>query len=365
MQTLEFGGKDKKYGIKFDRDKREAWYVCKSCLKRIDEWQKTEMLKKGKYIHKYPDRVIRGFKVNSLYSPYGWLSWWSITEEFLNAIKEMKRGNIQPYKVWINTRMADWWEEIGEKIDDDEIKARVEPAVGNISDKILCITAGADIQDNRIEAEVVGFGLGEESWSLEYYIMYGDPERQDVWDQLDEVLKKEFTRKDGVKLKISGACVDSGAHTQAVYRFCKTRIYRRILPSKGASTAAKPIISPPSKSMIKKGIPLYLIGTDTAKDMIYGRLKIKEPGPGYCHFPDHYPGEYFKQLSSEKLVKKWVNGKKVREWVKIRKRNEVLDCRVGALAALYAVGSKAIRWGEDSSRVQKVRRRVTRSKGIS
>ena len=81
---------------------------------------------------------------------------------------------------------------------------------------------------------------------------------------------------------------------------------------------------------------LFPVGVDTAKELIYARLKIKEPGPGYCHFLAHYDDEHFRQLTAEQIVTRFSKGYRKREWKKIRARNEALDCRVYALAA-YAL----------------------------
>ncbi|MCP4231195.1 MAG: phage terminase large subunit family protein, partial [bacterium] len=199
---------------------------------------------------------------------------------------------------------------------------------------VLVITAGVDVQKNRLEMEVTGWGQGEESWSLDYVVLDGDPERQDVWDQLDEHLERTFTDKDGVELRILCVCIDSGYATQAVYRYVHPRQVRRVYATKGGSEAGKPLVGKPSKRSLLKGLKLYPIGTDTAKDMIYARLKIEDPGPGYSHFPDHYNDEYFAMLTAEKAVIKYVRGTPKREWVQIRTRNEALDARVLSLVAL-------------------------------
>lgn len=206
----------------------------------------------------------------------------------------------------------------------------------------MVLTAGVDVQDDRLEVEIVGWGLGETSWGIAYKIFYGDPGQQAVWDQLDAFLLKEWFTPAGVKLTISATCVDSGGHfTSEVYDFCKQREYRRVFAIKGKGGYGIPFISKPSRAGIKKDTYLFTIGVNEGKDTIYSRLKIEEPEkPGYCHFPLNvekgYDEAYFIGLTSEYKKPKRVNGLFRYEWVKRSSnvRNEPLDLRNYALAAL-------------------------------
>jgi phage terminase large subunit GpA-like protein len=198
---------------------------------------------------------------------------------------------------------------------------------------VVLITAGVDIQDDRIELEVVGWGRNEETWSLDYKTIYGDPSARGVWDELDQALSAKYMHERGVALPIRSTCVDSGGHhTSAVYTYCRLRENKRIFAIKGIGGEGKPLVGRPTKNNIGK-VRLFPIGVDTAKELIYSRLKIADAGPGYCHFRDTYDDEYFKQLTAEQLVTRFNKGYRKREWKKIRPRNEALDCRVYALAA--------------------------------
>jgi phage terminase large subunit GpA-like protein len=105
---------------------------------------------------------------------------------------------------------------------------------------------------------------------------------------------------------------------------------------KGVGGEGKPPVGRPSTNNNMK-CKLFPVGVDTIKEMVYSHLRIKEEGAGYCHFPASYPDEYFKQLTAEKVVRKYHKGFHKREWIKTRARNEALDCRVYALAALSIV----------------------------
>ena len=155
---------------------------------------------------------------------------------------------------------------------------------------------------------------------------------------LDEVLGQTFVHPKLGEMTIRASCIDSGGHyTQQVYNYVKRRTGRRVFAIKGVGGEGKPIIGKPSKNNIGK-INLFPVGTDTAKELIFARLKITEEGAGYCHFPIERSEEYFRMLTSEKKVTRYFKGRPRREWVKVRQRNEALDCRVYALAALQLMG---------------------------
>ena len=242
-------------------------------------------------------------------------------------------------RVWVNTYLGESWEDDGERLDDFQIASHREDYTSDkLPKEVVFLTAGIDVQDDRLEMEVVGWGRDEESWSVEYKTFFGDPASGQVWGDLDSYLTLQFSTEDGRELGIKSAAVDSGGHhTQAVYKFCKPRLGRRIFAIKGVGGEGKPIVGRPSTNNHIK-CKLFPIGVDTAKETIYSRLKIKEVGAGYCHFPKHYNDEYFAMLTAEKVVRKYHKGFHRREWIKVRPRNEALDCRVYALAALSIVG---------------------------
>ena len=152
-------------------------------------------------------------------------------------------------------------------------------------------------------------------------------------------------------LCIIATCVDSGHHTNQVYQFCKSRYVRRIFAIKGIGGEGRAIISRPTRNNIAR-ITLFPIGVDTVKELIYSRLRIKDYGAGYCHFPKKYGEEYFRQLTAEKVVTKYRRGFKRREWVLMRPRNEALDCRVYALSAFTLLNADLNKISERQSSSQ-------------
>ena len=235
--------------------------------------------------------------------------------------------------------MGETWEDRGEGIDALTIENRAEAYDTKIDKKILIITAGVDVQLDRLEMEIVGWGNGIESWSLAYVRMPGDPHLVETWRQLDAHIDRVFTRADGVKLRPQTVFVDSGYATQEVYKYCYPRQVKGVFAAKGQPKPGDQLVSL-SKKRFRRGLRLFNVATIGAKDKIFAYLTIKKPGPGYCHFPDHYDQEYYSMLTAEQRYTKHVKGVPVRFYRKIRQRNEALDCRVLALAALEKADPK-------------------------
>lgn len=286
---------------------------------RTGEWRATATGAAG----------VVGFHLNELYSP--WRKIEEITADFLS-----KKSNPESLKTFVNTSLGETWEEQGETLDNDVLYRRREHYPAAVPTGAVVLTAGVDVQDNRLEVEILGTGDGEESWGIAYHVLHGDPGRQALWDQLDELLDKTYQHESGVNLRVAAACVDSGGHhTQQVYKYCNARAARRVYAIKGQGGAGLPLVGRATKGNLQR-CDLYPVGVDTAKGIVYGRLQIQEPGPGYCHFPItpiHDP-EYFAQLTAEKRVTRYSKGFPKQEWIKTRPRNEALDCRVYAMAAL-------------------------------
>ena len=331
--------------VKFEKGKPETThYECEHCKARLKESDKMWMLSHGEWRAEAAFNGIVGFHISELYSP--WVKWAEMVESFFKA-KRLP----ETLKVWVNTSLGETWKDKTEGVDPSGLLGRKENWGRVAPEGVIVITAGVDVQDDRLEAEVIGWGVGQESWSLQYHVLHGDPAQSKVWEDLDNVLTQTVKTSDGRILPVACACVDSGGHqTQRVYEYCKKREYQRIYAIKGASQIGKPLVSKFSKAN-KLRVKLFTIGTDTAKQMIYARLKIHQPGPGYCHFPADYPEEYFKQLTAERIQTKFVNGHPSRIWVMPKgRRNEALDCRVYGMAALHILNPNLDRLARDQER---------------
>lgn len=336
MQTLDW--RDAETGIRnlqweFDQPET-AYYICKFCGAVIEEADKEYMLANGEWISTNPEYTgnRRGFWINELYSPFS--AWADMAKAYIEA-----KGFPDKLQVFFNTRLAELWRsKNGEKLDYAELNFHKEEYDAEVPSGVIVLTASVDVQDDRLECEVLGWGHDEETWSIKYHVIKGSPGEKQVWDDMKTYLSQEFYNRDGVVLKIKAVCVDTGGHyTDEAYAFCKANAGRRYYAVKGSSTRGKPIVSKPTRTN-KAKINLYTVGTESAKDTIFARFNIEDQGPGYCHFPadrGEYNEDYFKMFCAEKRLTKFVSGKKVSFWSKIseKARNEALDLRVYNLAA--------------------------------
>lgn len=328
-------------------------YTCEHCGAGIREHQKTEMLECGRWIAEAPGARgarVAGFHLSALYSPLGWFSWKEAIEQFLEAKRKADAGDLSELKVFVNTVLAETFEEHGQALAEHELRKRVEAYPLRIVPKGgLLLVAAVDVQGNRIEVLVVAIGRGEETWRIDHQVLHANPRDlllgQDK--RLDEALEREYAHTGGKTMKIAAMAVDSGGHfTHEVYLFCRARRRRHVFAVKGAAQPGKPILGKPSDveinhkgAKIKFGAQLWLIGTDTAKSLLAGRMRVESPGPGYLHFSEELDDEYFEQLTAERLVTKYVKGRPKLEWQKTAgKRNEALDLEVYCLAAAQYLG---------------------------
>jgi phage terminase large subunit GpA-like protein len=258
-----------------------------------------------------------------------------IVKKFLDA-----QGNVESLKKWTNLSLAETWEEGGERADPTTLFGRRENySFDPLPEKVGLVTAGVDIQANRWEGEVVGWGDAEESWSLQYRVHYGDPTSPSFWEALDDFLLQRFSHPllPGQALAVDTACIDSGFETSRVYDFCRPRFHRRVFAIKGPSNSVgRPVWPKKATRNVAKQTDVFLIGLDDAKSVTQRRLLLTEPGPGYCHYPkqESYDEAYFTGLTIEKRIIKYKFGRAYNEWVTPDGgRNEPWDCRIYAFAA--------------------------------
>ena len=322
-----------------DHSPATAHYECEHCHARLGDHHKQEMLARGEWRSDVPsDGITAGFWLSALYSP--WMSWSKMARMFIRARKSPER-----MQTFVNTVLAETYSLPGaSRTAASDLMARREPynAGEELPAGVVIVTAGCDVQGDRIEVELVGWGRDEESWSLAYVVLTGDPAQPGVWEQLDQVLSASFSHPSGRELVVAVSCVDAGYRQPIVQQWCADRSARRVFAIKGKE-GQRPVW--PREQTKTKGrnkntsLPLHIVGSDTAKESIYARLKVTEPGPSYCHFPntDQYDTGYFEQLTSETCRVRYSKGFAHREWTKKPgDRNEALDARVYAYAALHA-----------------------------
>jgi phage terminase large subunit GpA-like protein len=322
--------------VKWTEDDPEtARYACESCGVLWNDGERhaavREAGRKNNWIASKPFKGIAGFHINEIYSPFVKLT--EMVASFLEAKKLP-----ETLQTFVNTSLAEVWEEIGTTIEPGSLLERREQyGVDTIPEGALMLTAGVDTQDDRIEVQVNGWGIDEENWIVAQEVFRGDPGKRELWDEVDEYLKRKFTTEDGRQLLIESVCVDSGGHhTNDVYQFVVGRKARRVWAIKGMGGPGKLAWPKKATRTAKSRAMVFIIGVDTIKGVLYGRLtKVLEPGSGFIHFPATADDEFCKQLTSEKCTTKYVKGRPTLVWAPREKgiKQEVQDCWVYAYAA--------------------------------
>lgn len=345
---------DGPFRISFTHDENynltsEVTYCCESCGKLIPEYYKTAMFAEGRWIPHNPGNPRHGYKIPSFYSPLGFLSWTEIVTEFLEARRE---NDLEKLKTWLNTRLAETWDDtIQPFIPISALMNKCEAYGPEVPMAALVLTCTADIQHDRIEAQVKAHGPHEESWVIEYKVFDGNPALGQVWEDLEAYLNTTWRHQSGAEMKLNITLIDARYLSDSVYKFV-AKLRRKgkcIFSTMGSQYPGKPIFERMRRKRGSNTRNDFFIGTDTGKDTVLYRLfntmkktvetelykplteKPIELYPYFMHFKKSCcDEEYFAQLTAEKPVKK----KFKRLYEKIRDRNEVLDLTVLDLAAI-------------------------------
>lgn len=325
---------------------RDARYRCIDCAALIEEHAKTEMLAAGEWRHKHAERIggILGFHVNCLYTPIGLGDTWN---DNATAFERARRDPAK-LKTFVNTRLGETHEDPSEKLDWEVLYARREPfPLRTIPSGVWILTAGVDVQKDRLEVQILGWRRPGRATTIDYRMIEGDPTREEVWTELDDYLAREFMSPSGVKMRISVALVDSGYLQEYVLAFTRARQGRNIFAAKGSAQYGHEAIGAPTFVDVRKqrgnlkprpdrlGAKQYHIGVSTLKEVLYKRLQ-EDVGTGaspilpeerHYRFSEQLPEEYFRQVCAE------VFDPHKRRWVKVYERNEALDTLILAMAA--------------------------------
>lgn len=323
--------------VKWEDGKPEtAAYVCAHCGTLLTDADKPVMLRDGEWRGTQPFNGIAGFHISELYSP--WTTWAEMATAFLRA-KRLP----ETLKTFVNTVLGETWEETGAVVESGSLLERKETyGPENVPDGVLLLTVGGDVQDDRVELQLQGWGADEECWPIEQHVIRGDPGKAQLWDEVDEYLQRRYLSEDGRALVVEAACIDSGGHhTQAVYQFVVTRKRRRIWAVKGMAGPGRLAWPKKASRTQKSRANVFILGVDTIKATLYGRLsKVKEPGPGYIHLHADADEEFCRQLTSEKAITKYTKGRPVLAWEPRAKNiaQEAQDCWLYGYAAMLGRG---------------------------
>jgi len=350
-----------------------ARYVCEHCEEPIEERFKTQMMDEANGAAWMPTaddgtRAVAeaagvvGYHINGLYSPLGWLGWAEIARSWEEAA-----GNDAALKTLKNTILGETWQERGEAPDWQRLyERREEYQLGHAPSGVLVLTAGADVQRDRIEIDIWGWGRNLQSWLIEHVVIDGDTASPEVWAQLSEFLATTWPHADGARMALARMAIDTGdgVTTAMVYAWVRAAGRGQVIAIKGVGgfDRSTPVDGPTyvetteGGRKLKRGVQLWKVAGAVFKSELYRLLRLNPPTDdelaedgewpaGYVHIPKGTPAEWFRQLTAEHLmVTKTRQGFQKLEWQQIRERNEALDCRVYARAAAWLMGID--RWDE-------------------
>jgi phage terminase large subunit GpA-like protein len=313
-----------------------AAYVCQHCGSLLTDADKPEMLRRGEWRPTKESNGIAGFHISELYSP--WTSWPEMAASFIRA-KRLP----ETLKTWINTALGETWEEDGATVEPGSLLQRREPyGPEQVPAGVLMLVIGADVQTDRIEMQLQGWGAGEENWIIEQKVLRGDPEGAELWREVDEYLQRKYVTEDGRTLTAEAACIDSGGlSTQAVYNFVVSRKRRRVWAIKGMAGTGRLAWPKKASKTPKSRAMVFILGVDTIKSTLYGRIaKVEEPGPGYIHLPADADDAFCQQMTSERAITKYVKGRPTVVWEPRSKgiAQEAQDCWIYGYAAMLGRG---------------------------
>jgi phage terminase large subunit GpA-like protein len=341
-----------------DGQPRAAVYLCEHCGVEIEQVHQRDMVHAGEWRAHAPFTGHASFHLWSAYSFSPNATWGHLCEEFVAA-----RTKPEELKTFVNTVLGEVWQDRGEAPDWERLYLQREPyASGTCPRGVLFLTVGVDVQRDRLIYEVVGWGRGKESWSIDAGVIPGDtsaldgrPDAPSPWTSLTAFLARRYRTELDIDLPIAMLAVDSGDQTQVVYSWARQHPMSRVIAVRGVSTATILIGTPSTVDVtvagrkLKRGYKVWPVSVNIAKSELYGWLKMKRPTDeqlaadgryptGFCHFPE-YGEDFFKQLTSEQLVPHTRRHRTVLRWEPIPGReNHYLDCRVYARAAAAVIG---------------------------
>ncbi|MTH66626.1 phage terminase large subunit family protein [Paracoccus sp. DK608] len=346
-----------------DHRPETARYHCAECDAAWRDETRWAAVSKGHWVAEQPFAGVAGFHLNEIYSP------WVRLEAMVRAFLSAHSGGDETMKTFVNTSLGETWVETGEAPDWQRLYDRREAwKPGMVPAGGLFLTAGADVQKDRIEVDVWAWGRGLESWLVDHVVIEGGPDRHDAWSELTALLDKSWPHERGAHLRIARLAIDTGYEAPAVYSWSRAQGFAQVSPVKGVEgfNRSSPVSGPTfvdateGGKRLRRGARLWTVAVSTFKAETYRFLRLERPTeeemadgaafpPGSVHLPTWVESEWLKQFVAEQLVTvRTKRGFARLEWQKLRERNEALDCRVYARAAAWIAG--ADRWPDEKWR---------------
>lgn len=322
-----------------------AHYVCCSCETPIREGrEKTAMIRAGRFVAHNPGAKVRGWKITTLYSLF--VEWSSLAEQWVKSKRALESGDADLRVEFMQQVLAEpYGGPALEKPDAATLTARREVYPAEVPKDVGVLTASVDLAADRLELLVKGWGIGQQSWDIGHWRIFGSPEEEEVWKRLDVLLFRRFQHELGGELRVQCTLVDSGSWSERVYKYCKRRATLGVYPVKGEPPRrGRPLVMRSKEKTVSDR--LWLVDDHRLKATVLRRLRLTQPGAGYIHFPvagnDGLDDEYLSQFENEVAIpKRLADGTMSYEWKKLGP-NEAIDLQKYALAALHVLGDSVV-----------------------
>jgi phage terminase large subunit GpA-like protein len=320
-----------------------AWLECPLCAGVISERMRRAVVQDHRYRVQRPDVTdLMGWSFNFYASLMPGMRLPMLVSQYLRALRDPEE-----MQQFVNEIEARVYTGVVSALDVDAINDRREVYAAEVPKEVGYLTSFTDVQADRLECLVVGWGASQESWVIGLVRIPGDPtdEHDPCWAQLAAIQTRAYQHESGAPMYIQRSGIDRGFAAEAVEAFVRAHQKRGVIQTIGRNRFDKPVLIRQSRKR-KDGrtrvVPLFWIGTDTAKDRLFQRLK-RTSGPGAIHHPTHLPDDAIPQYKAEVSISRKVRagtgaGTSVRSYRKVEDRNEMIDLMVGSMAMLAHAG---------------------------
>ncbi len=324
-------------------------YRCAACGARIREAAKTKMLARGEWraTAPTPDPTVAGFHINALYSPVGWLSWADIADAAEGAARDP-----QKQQTFENTILAEPYTARGDAPDWQRLRERqtAEP-LGRVPTGALFLTMGVDVQRDRLECSLWGWGRERRSWLVDHVVLEGDTASTTPWDALTALVARTWPTPGELGMPLARVAVDTGFATTQVHAWARKQPAGRVLLVRGGSAGPALVALPRAaeateatrRQRRQRGLRVWQVNVHAIQIETYGWLHLDAAPPGtgtpagWIALPA-VGDEFLRQLCAKALIRKVIKGVERQEWINVYRRDEATDCRNYARAAAHVVG---------------------------
>lgn len=298
-------------------DPRSVHYECANCKGQIRPEQRPALYKQMRHRATAQTSVPRkrSFRIHGLLAAFE--TWYNLASLFVSYARIQDLAlRAEKLKTFFNTKLGELWidqesesfkaklleraQRYDTRADEDVTK---EQPRWQVPREVALLAAGMDVQHNRVEIAVMGYGVGETSWLIEYVILRGDTSQPAFWANVETWrTHRTWKHESGGTLQVRALAVDAsdGTHSKTIYAYTGPRRFDGVFALKGSTNPGAPLL--PLKATKVTGGKLYVCGVNGGMDRLYRRLQMATPGPGFIHLNEYATEAFLTQLLSMRRV---------------------------------------------------------------